>query len=201
MKKMGDPDNSTIEELRKLTPQTAYALHAEMEASKKERAESEERMAVLAKEIKAESRAGYFEMLKEVKNSVADLGQVITLQFDKFRLEIKGNIDNHENRITELEQQEETTNGRLVSLETKTRDIEELKNRLNKLNDVVNTADLSKTIPDFRARLEKVEGESGERAKTTLSAWKVAIIGAAAAMVVAGCIGWGKNILQFLKII
>jgi hypothetical protein len=198
---MGDPDNSTIEELRKLTPQTAYALHAEMEASKKERAESEERMAVLAKEIKAESRAGYFEMLKEVKTSVADLGQVITLQFDKFRLEIKGNIDNHENRITELEQQEETTNGRLVSLETKTRDIEELKVRLNKLNDVVNTADLSKTIPDFRTRIEKVEGESGERAKTTLSAWKVAIIGAAAAVVVAGCIGWGKNILQFLKII
>jgi len=190
-----------LEELRKLTPQTAYALHSEYEASKQQRADFEERMNVLAKEIKAEARAGYFEMLKEVKTSVADLGQVITLQFDKFRLEMKNVSDNHEGRIVELEQQEQTTNARLASLEGKTKDIEELRSRLSKLNDTIVQADLAKSIPDIQESIAIIKNASGENAKSTISAFKVAVIGAFGAAVIAGLFELGKLILKALKLI
>jgi hypothetical protein len=150
-----------------LDAKTAWELYKKVDGFASKLEDMDSRQSITLQEMKAEQRASHFEMLDAVDKSVEKSTRFMQAVLDGFRQEIKNVSDDHERRLIEQEQKEQTNRFELNSLIQHTNDLPLIRETLSCLDTrTINFPDVEETV----AALVKAPGNKA------ISAWKRVLI-------------------------
>jgi hypothetical protein len=151
--------------MAELDSKTAWELYKKVDGFAVKLAEMDTRQSLVLQEMKTEQRSSKFEMLDAVDASVEKSTRLIQSMLDGFRQEIKNMNDDHERRLTCVEDTVSVQNMAITSLQS-----------------------LTHPIPEMTKNIEDMQGKAG---KIALKAWQkvLAVAGALIMLVISAYIG------------
>jgi hypothetical protein len=122
---------------------------------------------IVLKDLQADQKKNHYAMLDAVSDSVKQYGKLMESNLNGFRFEIKGMFDNHERRLLDQEQKEQTNRFEINSLISRTVDLPLIRETMQCLD--------TRTInyPDVEEQVANLVAAPGNKA---IARWKKLLI-------------------------